>query len=151
MGSSHSLAFRILDVFQVWFGFSWRHSCSHSHTPSLCADKDRREEQSSLDFVAVVAHLYSVNELLEAPENRKIHCFQAALDDEDQPVSSHRLPVGGALADILADIDDCVSSPFTGMHLKKVLKLLLCPSLHNQRFNVLRERRWLRHAPSTTM
>ena len=45
----------------------------HSRSRSWHADEDHQEEQSSLDFVSVVAHVWSFNELLEAPsENRKI-------------------------------------------------------------------------------
>ena len=42
----------------------------------------------------------SLNELLQAPfENCKINGFWAALEDDDQPASSYRLPVIGASAE----------------------------------------------------
>ena len=70
-------------------------------------DEDRQEDQSSLDFLLVVATLHSLNELLEAPsESRKIHGFRTAFEDDKQPVLSYRLPVDGTSADILADIDN---------------------------------------------
>ena len=87
-------------------------------------DKDRQEEQSSVDFVLVVANLRSLNELPEAPsESCKIRGFRAVLEDDDLLTSLYRLPVGGASADILADIDDRISSLSLGMH-SKVSKLL---------------------------
>ena len=65
------------------------------------ADEDRQEEQSSLDFTSVVATLGSLNELLEAPsESRKIRGFRTALEDDEQPVSLYKIPIGGASADI---------------------------------------------------
>ena len=107
-------------------GDSKRHSRSCSCSASWRMDEDRQEEQSSLDFVSVVAHMRSVSELLEAPsENRKIHGFRVALEDDDQLVSSYRLPFDDASVDILTDIDSHISSPSSGMSLKKVSKLLL--------------------------
>ena len=44
------------------------------------------------------------------------------------------MPVGRASADILADIDDRVSSPSSGVRLKKVLKLLQYPGIHSKKF-----------------
>ena len=100
------------------------HSCSRSASLSRRADEDCQEEQSSLDFVSVVAILRSLNELPEAPsESRKIHGFRAALEDDEQPTSSYWLPVAGASADILTVIDDGMSSPSLGMRSKKVSKL----------------------------
>ena len=114
---------------------SRRRSRSRSRSTSRCADEDLQEEQSSLDFVSVVATLRSLNELLEAPsESHKTRGFCAALEDDDQSASSYRLPVGGASADILADIDDQISSPFSSMRLKKVLKLLPYPGVHSHHF-----------------
>ena len=72
-----------------------------------------------------------ISELLEAPsENRKIRGFRAALDGNDQPASSYCLPVGGASV----DIDDCISSPSSGMPSRKVSKLLPYPRVHSRRF-----------------
>ena len=69
----------------------------------------------------------SLNELPEAPsESCKIHGFHVALEDE-QPASSYHLPIGSASGDILSDIDDLISSPSSGMHSKKVSKLLPYP------------------------
>ena len=85
----------------------------------------------------MVATLRSLNELPEAPsESRKIRGFRAALEDDDQPASSYRLPVGGASADILSDIDDRILSPSLGMR-SKVSKPLQYPgvcSCHFSRF-----------------
>ena len=93
-------------------------------------DEDRQEEQSSLDFISVVAHIWSLNKLPEAlSENQKICGFRAALEEDDQPASSYRLPVGGASADILVDIEDCILSPSSGMNSNKVLNfspILVC-------------------------
>ena len=90
-----------------------------------------------MDFVSVVATLRSLNELPEAPsENCKIRSFRAALVDDNQPTSSHRLSVGGALADILEDIDNCILSASSGMSLKKVSKLLQYPGICSCRFYI---------------
>ena len=79
--------------------------------------------------------LWSLNELPEASlESRKIRGFRVALEDNDQPASSYCLPVGGASGDILADIDDCISSPSSGMRSKKVSKLLTYPGVRSHRF-----------------
>ena len=70
-------------------------------------DEDHQEEQFSIDFVSVVARLRSLGELPEAPSlGRKIHCFMAALADDDLPTAaSYKMPISGASADILANID----------------------------------------------
>ena len=84
-------------------------SPSRSSSPfqSRQADEDCQEEQSSLDFVAVVANLHPLNGLPEAPsDSRKIHGFRAALEDDDLLVASYKLPIG----DTSADIDCRVSS-----------------------------------------
>ena len=60
-------------------------------------------------------------------EGCKIRSFRAGLDDDEQLVSSYWLLIGDAPADIFADIDDCISSTTTGMHSKKVSKLLPYP------------------------
>ena len=111
------------------------HSQPRLRSPSRRADEDRQEEQSSLDFVSVVATLWSLDELPEAPlESRKIHGFRAALEDDDQSASSYCLPVGGASGDILSDIDDHIVFPSSGMRFKKVLKLLFYPGVRSCRF-----------------
>ena len=112
-----------------------RHSWSQLQSPSRCTDEDRQEEQSSLDFVVVVATLRSQNELSEAPSgSRKICGFCAALEDDDQSASLCHLPVGSALGDIFSAIDDRVLSP-SGMRLKKVSKLFPYPGIHRHCFN----------------
>ena len=59
-------------------------SRSRLHSPSRCADEDHQEEQSSLDFISLVATLRSLNELPEASsESRKICGFHAELDDNN--------------------------------------------------------------------
>ena len=99
-----------------------------SQSPSQCADEDLQVEQSLLDFVSVVAVLRSLNELSKAPsESCKICSFGAALEDDDRPTYSHCLPVGGASADILEDIDDRISSPSLGMCSKRASRLLQYP------------------------
>ena len=63
----------------------------------------------------MITTLRSLNELPEAlSESCKIRGFCVALEDNDQS-ASYRLPVGGALGDILADTDDRISSPSSGM------------------------------------
>ena len=79
--------------------------------------------------------LRPLNELSEAPsESGKICGLQEALEDDEQPASSYKMPVGGALADVLADIDDRVSSPSSCMRSKKVLKLLQHPGVRSRKF-----------------
>ena len=59
----------------------------------------------------MVNNLRSLNGLLEAlSESRKICGFRSAVEDDDQPASSYKMPIGEASADILTDIDDRVSS-----------------------------------------
>ena len=88
-----------------------------------------------MDFVSVVAILGSLNEFLEAPsESRKIRGFRAAMEDDNQPASSYRLPAGGVSGDILLDIDDHISSPSSGMRSKKVSKLLPYPGVCSCQF-----------------
>ena len=97
--------------------------CSRSRlwSPSQFVDEDRQEEQSSLDFVSVVATLWSLNELPEAPsESCNIRGSRAALKEDDQPASLYHLPVGSASGDILSDVNDRISSPSSGMSSKKV-------------------------------
>ena len=70
------------------------------------------------------ATLRSQNELPGAPsENRKIRGFRAALEGDEQSALSYRVLDGGALADIIMDIDDRVLSPLS-MCLEVVSKLL---------------------------
>ena len=69
----------------------------------------------------VIAKMRSESHLPEAPlEGPKIFAFYAVPDDDEQPAPSYRLPIGDVSADILADIDDHISSTTTGMRLKKV-------------------------------
>ena len=109
---------------------------SHSPSPSRKVDEDHQEEQSSIDFVAVVAQLRSLGRLPEAPsEERKIHGFMAALEDNDVHVTSlHKLPIGGASADILADFDSRVLSSSPGMPSRKSSKLLQYQSVRSRKF-----------------
>ena len=112
---------------------SRRRSRSRSWTSSQRTDEDRQEEKSLLDFVSVVAMLQSLNELPEAPsESRKIRGIRAALEDDDQRTSSYRLPFGWTSGDILANIDDFISSPFSGM--RSVLKFLTYLGVRSYRF-----------------
>ena len=132
-------------------------SCFCLHFPSRRANKDRQEEQSSLDFVDVVVHMWSVNDLLEAPsENHKILGFRAMLDDDDQLALSYCLPVCGESADILADINDHILSTSTGMRSKKVSKLLPYPEVsscsicHFEREELVKTRSLNRHVTELT-
>ena len=59
--------------------------------------------------------------LLEGGLDLAAQMFQTALEDDKKAASSYRLPVGGMSSDILADIEDQISSPSLGMHSKKVL------------------------------
>ena len=78
-----------------------RRSRSRSPSPSWQADEDCQEDHSSLDFVSVVVILRCLNELPEVPsESHKMCGFRAALDDDEQPASSCRMPVGGASSNI---------------------------------------------------
>ena len=109
---------------------------SHSHSPSQSqrADEDRQEEQSTIDFVSVVSHLRSLTGLPEAPsEGRKIRGFIAALEDNDQPAASYRLPVVGEFADILANIDNWVSTS-SRMRSHQVSKLLQYQGVCSRKF-----------------
>ena len=74
-----------------------------------------QREHSSADIVKVVSWICDNCELLPAPsEGGKINGFHAGLDPEDQPYF-YCLLIGNASTDILADVDDCVSSSFSGM------------------------------------
>ena len=98
-------------------------------------EKDLQEEQSSLDFVSVVTNLRSLNELPEAlPESHKIRSFHAAVELDDQPAFSYKMPIGGASVDILVDIDNRVSSMSSGMCSRKVSKLLQYPGVCSRKF-----------------
>ena len=80
--------------------------------------------------MSVITTLRSLSELLEAPlESCKIHGFCAAVEDDDQPASSYKMPVGGASA----DIDDRVSST-SGMRSWKVSKLPQDPGIRSRKF-----------------
>ena len=113
--------------------WSRRIAFSYFRSPSQSqrADKDCQEEQSSLDFMAVVAHLYSLNGLPEASsESCKIRGFRTALVNGNQPAASYKLTIGNVSADILTDIDDWVS----GMHSWKVSKLLQFQGVRSCKF-----------------
>ena len=112
------------------------------------ADEDHQEEQSSLKFVLVVATLQSLNELPAAPsKSRKIRGFHVCLEDDHQPAYSYCLPVGGALWDMLSDIDDRISSPPSSMCSEKVSKLLPYPCLRSCCFYRFRRRQRQRSVP----
>ena len=110
-------------------------SHSRSRSPSRCMEEKCRRSSFHWTLFWLWPRC-GLNELLEAPsESRKIHRFCVALEDNDQSASSYYLPVGGASGDILSDIDDCISSPSSGMLSKKVSKLLTYPGVHSRRFN----------------
>ena len=109
---------------------------SHSRSPfqSRWMDEDRQEEQFSNDL-SVVSHLHSLTGLLEAwSEGCKIQGFMAALEDNDQPTASYKMLIGGASADILADIDTRVSSTSSRMCSSKVSKLLHYQGVCSRKF-----------------
>ena len=118
-----------------------RSSRSRSPYQSWKADEDLQEGQPLLDFASVLGILCSLNGLPKAPsESHKIHGFRAALKDDDQPTASYKLPISSASADILADIDDRVSSRRPGCNPGKSLS---CSSIQVStagNFTVLRER-----------
>ena len=51
-----------------------------------------------------------------------------------QPAASYKMPIGGASADILADIDTRVSSSSSGMRSRKVSKLLQYQGVRSRKF-----------------
>ena len=82
-----------------------------------------------------MATLRSLSELQETPsESLKISGFCAALEDDDQPASSYNLPVSGASGGVAADIDNCISSPSSGMCSNKVPKPLAYQGVRSRRF-----------------
>ena len=100
----------------------------------------------------MVATLQSLNDLLEvSSESRKICGVCAALEDDNQPASSYHLLVGGALGDILSDIDDHISSPSSGMLSKKVLKRLPYPGVRIRRIYWFGGRKRPRPVPETVL
>ena len=65
------------------------------------------------------------------PQDKRFH---AAVEVDDQPASSYKMPIGGVSADILADIDNKVLSTLSRMHSRKVSKLLQYPGVHSRKF-----------------
>ena len=57
-----------------------------------------------------------------------------ALKDDDLHASSYKLPIGGASADILADMDSRVSSSSSGMRSRKSSKLLQYQGVRSCKF-----------------
>ena len=89
---------------------------SQLHFQSQWMDESCQEVQYWLNFVSFVANLHSLYGLLEAPsKSRHIRGFHAALEDDNQPSPSCRLPNSAASADILADMNYRVSSMLSGM------------------------------------
>ena len=116
-------------------GSSCRRSHSWSHSPSHQVDEHHQKEHSSLELIHVIDKMLSVSSLMEAPsEGRKILSFCKGRDDEEQPASSYMLPIGDASVDILANIDDHISSTAARMQSKKISKLILYPGVHSCRF-----------------
>ena len=108
---------------------------SHRRSPSHRADKIHQEEQPSLDFMNMVAHMWAVNDFLEL--HRK--AIRSAGFAQVWITRIRRLcPIsclwGGTSTDILADIDNRISSSTTGMRSKKVSKLLPYPGVHSRLF-----------------
>ena len=69
-------------------------------------------------------------ELPSAPAWSKMVWDFCAVQDSDNQPSSYRLPLG----DASSDIDDCISSLLSGMHSKKVSKLLPYPGVHSRHY-----------------
>ena len=90
------------------------------HLPGWRTDlEDHQEENSSTDLVEVVSWIREACNLPLAPSGPgKIRDFQAGLDSNDQPSSSYCLPISDASTDILAYIDDSISSSSSSMHYK---------------------------------
>ena len=84
-------------------------SLSPSHSFSHRADPPEgwQEEHSSANLVDVVGQIRNICCLPPTPsDSRKMCCFKVALDAEDQPSSSYRLPIGDSSSDTLADLDN---------------------------------------------
>ena len=129
----------IKDVFQGRFGFPGSEKCSSrscSPSQSRKVNEGRQEEQSSIDFVSVMAQLRSLGGLPEAlSEGDKRRGFMAAVEDDNLPAaSSNKVPISGAPADILANIDSSLSSWSSGMRSRKVSKLLLYRGDRSRKF-----------------
>ena len=93
---------------------------SSSRSPAQVLDRS-----SSVDLVEVVSWICDLCGLPPTPaEGKEMLGFRVAQDPDSHPSSSYHLPMGDTSPDILADIDDCISSPLLGMWLKEVLKLL---------------------------
>ena len=119
----------------AFLGREKRSSRSRLPSQSRQADEDLKEEQFPLDLLSIVTNLHSLNELLEAPsESCKIRGFGTEVEDDDQPASLYKMPIGGASAGILADIDDRVSLMSSVMHSRKVSKLLQYPGVRGRKF-----------------
>ena len=105
--------------------------CSSSRSLSRCDEPgDGREEHLLADIVKV-SWIHEVCDLSLAPsENRKICEFWDGLDPDEQPSSSYHLPISDASANILGDIDSCISSSSSGM-CSKVSKLLPYPGVRS--------------------
>ena len=105
------------------------------HLPSLSGWMRTVRRSSPLLTWCQLSPTCALNELLEAAlESHKIRGFRATVEDDDQPTSSYKMPIGGAFADILADIDERVSSTSLVIHYRKVSKLLQYPGACSRKF-----------------
>ena len=112
--STRSRGLRLPSWVSFWCGSgSSGSSCRRSWLwwSSCWADVGHQEGHSSLELIDVIGQMHSESHLPEAlSEGHKNRGFRASLDVEEQASSSYRFPVGDASADILADIDDRISS-----------------------------------------
>ena len=93
-----------------------------------------KQEYFSADIVKVMAWIRNTCNILPAlSESCKFKGFCSDLDSEDQHSSSYYLLVGNTSADVLADMDDHISSS-SGMYAIKVSKLLPYPGVRSQRY-----------------
>ena len=112
---------------------------SHPQSRSLsrCVDppKDHQEEHVSSGIVDAVGWIQEYGSLPSAPsESHKIHSFKAALDAENHPSSSYRLPISDSSSDILLDLEDRILSATSWMRPKRVSKLIPYPGMHSHKY-----------------
>ena len=94
--------------------------------------EDWQEKHSYTDLVEVISWKCNLCGLPPDSTETKMCGFCVVQDPDDQPSSSHRLSLGVASSHILEDIDDHISSPSTGMRLKKDSKLLPYPGVRSR-------------------
>ena len=97
----------------------WSHAWSGS--PFQCVDEGQQEEYSSVELINVIACIFKTCNLLPAPsEGNKICSLHTGLNADEQPSLSYWPPIRDVLAEILSDLNDCISPTTTGRLSKKV-------------------------------